>query len=219
MLQAIIFDMDGVLIDSEPIHYNADTEIFNHLGIVLSHEDRSIFVGMGAEGVYSWLKERYLLAQSLEELLDFDNQFRLDFFRSHELSAIPGIPRLLRALQTHGLPMAVASSSVRSHVDYILSALGLSGFFTITLAGDEVEHTKPDPGLFLKAAELLNVAPENCLVIEDSKNGIIAAKAAGMRCVAYANQSVQSIGDVNVSRIIHSFEELTPEILFSIMDS
>jgi HAD superfamily hydrolase (TIGR01509 family) len=216
MTEAIIFDMDGVLIDSEPIHYKADTELFRKMGIEVPDPDRDLFVGMGAEGVYSYLRDKFNLPQSISELLEFDQNFRLSFFRSHKLSAMPGIPEFLAAIKQSGIPMGLASSSVRLHVDYILSTLGLDHFFKVIVTGDEVERTKPDPELFLKASTLLGINPSACLVIEDSDNGIRAAHLAGMKCVAYRTNPDSVISAIKADWVISSFVDLTPAKLMDV---
>jgi HAD superfamily hydrolase (TIGR01509 family) len=208
MIQSIIFDMDGVLVDSEPLHYEADSEVFHELKISVSENDRDSFLGKGPEGVLAFLKEKYGLTQSLEELIRLDNQVRLKYFKDHPLTPIPGLRDFLDELKRKAIPMAVASSSVRPLVEYLLLNQDLQPYFDYVICGDDVPKTKPDPALFNLAASKLRMSPGNCLVIEDSPNGLLAAKAAGMKCAVYNRFNRKDIAALQADYFFSSFTDL-----------
>ncbi|MFN8207557.1 MAG: HAD family phosphatase [Bacteroidales bacterium] len=216
MIQAIIFDMDGVLVDSEPLHYEADSEVFRELGIQVSKEDRDTFLGKGPEGVLAFLKNKYRLTQSLEELINLDNQVRFRYFQNHTPPPMPGLRSLLDELHQEGIPMAVATSSVRLLVEYLLGNLGLSGYFQHIVCGDDVPKTKPDPALFLLAAAKLGMLPSSCLVIEDSPNGFLAARAAGMKCAIYNRFNKQDLASLKADYSFAGFTGLQAASLINL---
>ncbi|MCK4541248.1 MAG: HAD family phosphatase [Spirochaetales bacterium] len=187
-ISAIIFDMDGVLIDSEPHHFLVEKEYFRDLTIEPSEEEHHSFVGLPMEKMWAQLKERYSLEAPLEELIQEDLRRRLTYFRQAErLVPLPGIIDLLNHLQSKRLPLGIASSSPGELVSIILKKLALTDYFSIIISGDQVLKGKPAPDIFLKAAMGLGVPPEGNLVIEDSENGVRAAKSAGMGCFAIRN--------------------------------
>jgi HAD superfamily hydrolase (TIGR01509 family) len=216
MIKAVIFDMDGVLIDSEPLHYEADSEVFRKLKIQVSEEDRAGFLGKGPEGVLAFLKEKFNVQRSLEELISLDNMLRVAYFKNHSLPSMPGIPDLLVRVQNLGIPMAVASSSVRPLVEYLLEKQGLTGYFKCVVCGDDVPKTKPDPAIFNLAAAKLFTNPGNCLVVEDSPNGLLAAKAAGMKCAVYNRQNRADLNSLPADYFFSSFAGVQAETLISI---
>jgi HAD superfamily hydrolase (TIGR01509 family) len=185
-LSAIIFDMDGVLVDSEPVHMAAEFELHKKLGIKVPESMFYSFVGLSLYKMWETLKNEFSLAQSVEELIRIDDVFRIEYFsRLDSMPVITGIPELLEAVNGAGLPVALASSSPRKIIDYTLEKSGLKKYFPLTISGQEVEHGKPAPDIFLAAASLVARKPSDCLVIEDSRNGVLAAKAAGMSCLGF----------------------------------
>jgi beta-phosphoglucomutase-like phosphatase (HAD superfamily) len=218
MLQAVIFDMDGVLLDSEPLHMEADREIFNKLGFKVTEQEQELFLGMGAEGTYAWLKEHFGLDEPLENLLKMDTAIRMQYFIEGPLLVpTPGIIELLEELSRCKIPLALGSSTVAPIVNRVLDLLNLRPYFQHIVTGDQVIRTKPDPAIFLLCARLLGIDPVNCLVVEDSWNGITAAKDAGMKSVGYCangmNISVYSEADL----VIRHFKELNLEVLSRVM--
>jgi HAD superfamily hydrolase (TIGR01509 family) len=182
---AVIFDMDGVLVDSEPVHHEVESILFRELGIRLRPGERDGFTGMSGTKMWEYLKKAYGLAASVQELLDRDNRFRLSYFASlPRLTPIEGSRGLLEGL--HGrVRLALASSSSPEIIDVVVNQLAIRDFFDTVVSGQSVRRGKPDPDIFLRTASLLGVSPPSCVVIEDSANGVKAAAAAGMACVGF----------------------------------
>ncbi|EJL01753.1 HAD hydrolase, family IA, variant 3 [Pseudomonas fluorescens Q2-87] len=186
-IQGFIFDMDGVLIDSEPVYMEQERLSYARHGVVLNETELSRFVGTTQRHMWNAIKTEYGLADSLDGLMAEHHRLLMDALQSTPLPAMPGVTQLLTALKTAAMPCAVASSSPRELVELILRNAGLKHFFSEIVCGDEVEHSKPDPEIFLMAAKRLGVPPSSCAVIEDSAHGVAAAKAASMFCVGLLN--------------------------------
>ena len=185
-MRAVIFDMDGVLADSEPLICAAACAMFLERGVRVVPEDFLPFVGAGENRYIGGVAEKHGVTLDLAAAKARTYELYLRLV-PEGLSAFPGAVELVRACRRAGLACAVASSADRIKVDANLRKIGLepAGWQAVVTAED-VERRKPDPALFLKAAELLGVSPDACTVIEDAVNGVAAAKAAGMRCVAVA---------------------------------
>ena len=186
-VKAIIFDMDGVLIDSEPLYMEQERCSYARYGITLDHAELSRFVGTTQRYMWSAIKNDYGLTEPLDYLMAQHHQQLMKRLTTEPLLAVPGVLALLRHLNKAGIPCAVASSSPRELVDVILRKTQVLTFFSAVVCGDDVTRSKPDPEIFLLAAKRLDVAPESCIVIEDSHHGVAAAKAAAMRCIGFQN--------------------------------
>ncbi|PNQ85975.1 HAD family hydrolase [Paenibacillus polymyxa] len=187
-VKAVIFDMDGVLVDSEPIYFEVERSSFAHFGAPMTEEEHHTYVGVTLESMWRQVLDRHQLTHTLEEALAYHRKNVMQTITAHEgLVAINGLERWLDWLREKGIPVAVASSSPRSLIDLIMEKTGLGRYFDIRITGEEVSQGKPAPDIFLYAAELLDIAPAHCIVIEDSRNGVHAAKSAGMRCIGLHN--------------------------------
>ena len=205
----MIFDMDGVLIDSEPTHERIEKEMFHELGIELTAEEHRAFQGTSSVEMWQMIVARHSLVQSAAGFSDEHRRRFLGYLRAGEIPLIDGVLGLLGELRAKGHRLALASSSVRQVVAAVLETLALTDYFSVLTTGDEVEHSKPAPDIFLMTASRLGVSPGDCLVVEDSKNGVAAAKAAGMTCVWYsAADSAGPAGSV-ADRSVRSMEELS----------
>lgn len=183
MLQAIIFDMDGVLVDSEPFICEAAIRMFEERGFKVSPEDFIPFVGAG--------EDRYI--GGVAEAYDFPLHIARDKARTYEiygeivkgrLEPLAGVRSFVSRARERGLKLALASSADLVKIDINLREIGVPPeTFDVVVSGLDVVKKKPDPEIFLTAARKLNVQPVNCLVVEDAVNGVAAAKAAGMRCL------------------------------------
>lgn len=213
-MKAAIFDMDGVLIDSEPIYQVANDELFASLGISLEKDEYASFVGTNTEFMWTKLKNKYDLPQPLEYLIKISKKVRLEALENiYTLEPIDGVVRFLELLKAKGYRMAVASSSPKNQIELVTGKLNIKRFFDTLVSGDEVTHSKPAPDIFLKASEILDVKPEDCFVVEDSTNGAIAAKKGNMKCIGYANPCSFN-QDLRIADIvIKSFKELTSDSL------
>lgn len=186
-MEAVIFDVDGVLTDSEPLHLDAANRVLESFNARLSEEENQALLGLDEKTFWQKMIERFQLAEEPKALADRRVLEVLRLIREGILP-LPGVPEFITGLIMRGLLLATASSSPRVVVEAILEELGIERTFRSVICGDDVEEGKPAPHIFLKAAAALDVPPEECMVIEDSPNGILAARRAGMFVVAVENQ-------------------------------
>ncbi|MDF2985937.1 MAG: HAD-superfamily hydrolase, subfamily variant 3 [Eubacterium sp.] len=189
MIKAFIFDMDGVIIDSEPLHFQSDKLVMKEFGIDIPDSELMKFVGVTNPKMWADLIKSYNLGASIEKLLEIQNKYKRELFGQGTLQAISGIPELISDLKERNILLGLASSSSREFIEMILKNLNIYDYFDIVISGEEVKNSKPAPDIFLKAAEGLGVKPSECIVLEDSGHGVNAAKAAGMKCIAFKNPS------------------------------
>ena len=183
--QAVIFDMDGVLLDSEPLHYAAVRQILAEQGIQFPVEDYHRYLGTTLPSTWDDLTTRYPITMPFEQ---FEARYHADVLRQYQAGAplIKGIRDLLEELTDLKIPLAVASSSHREWVEAALTGALLRHFFpkqNQTTAGDEVSAGKPSPEIYLTAAAKLGLDPAQCLAVEDAPAGVQSARAAGMKVV------------------------------------
>ena len=184
--KAVIFDMDGVIVDSESRHERAYLEVVQELGYGDTHGLRfSDYIGRSDDTLWQDFIARHKPAQPFDELMDLKTQRLVDII-PRERPLFKGLPELVGKLASR-YRLALASGSERPVVDEVLRLDSLGRFFAAVVSGSEVENGKPAPDIFLRAAELLKVAPRECWVIEDSKPGIAAGIAAGMQVIAITN--------------------------------
>ena len=200
-IRAVIFDMDGVLTDSEPLINAAAVAMFRELGVTVQPEDFFPFVGMGEDRYIGGVAEKYDVALDLAAAKHRTYEIYLDLV-PHQLRAFPGVRELVAACREAGLHVAVASSGDDVKVNANLNTIGLPvAAWDAVVTGEEVTHKKPAPDIFLLAASKLGMRPAECVVVEDAVNGIQAAKAAGMRCVAVAQTfPAERLGEADLVR-------------------
>lgn len=186
--EAVIFDMDGLLVDSEPVWMIADRELLTARGLHVDETIHHSLTGLRMNDFWTHAAERYGIQEEPAVLIDEVVS------RMHELIPIhvtprPGAPELLAFLRERGVPCAVASSSPNAIINDVLASQRWDDYFSIRCSGDEVETGKPAPDIYLEAARRLGVNPTRCLALEDSPNGARAAVAAGMICYAVPDLS------------------------------
>jgi len=186
-LKAVIFDMDGVLIDSEPLHFEVDTTVLKSLNLELEPNYLEQFVGFTTPAMWTAIKSQFSIERSLEELISLQSKTKLAYLKKSAYGPIEGILDILEELEIYKIPIGIASSSPRIFIEAVIDKIGVSDYFSVWVSGEEVEKSKPEPDVFFKCAQVLGIEPENCLVIEDSRNGTIAAKKAGMKCIGFQN--------------------------------
>lgn len=189
MTEAVIFDMDGVIIDSERDHYVANKRLFAKLGISMDVLEYDRFVGLSSRLMWAEIKDRCNLDQSVEDLIKLGNQAIIDHFSDIELKMMPGFIDLLDYVNERSMLVAIASSSPMELIELVVDKLEIREYFNLLVSGDSVNKGKPYPDIYIRTAALLQVTPANCVVIEDSNNGAQAAKSANMTCIGYQNPS------------------------------
>lgn len=177
--QAVIFDMDGVLTDSEPRHLRALNRLLSEFGIELTPQHYTSLTGHSGIYTWRWLSEHFRIPATFDEWRDRYDPIIVSLL-SEPAETLPGVRELMAEVRRRNLRMGVASTSRTSWVAAALGSLGIRDRFDAIVTGDMVEHGKPAPDIYLLAAAQLDVPPESCLVIEDSAPGIESAKAAGM---------------------------------------
>ncbi|MCC2277945.1 HAD family phosphatase [Streptomyces sp. ET3-23] len=193
---AVIFDLDGTLVDSEPNYYAAGRRTLAHYGVQdFSWEEHCRFIGIGTLETLEALRREYRIEAPVAELLALQNRFYLERAATGT-EVFPEMRKFAERLHTAGIPLAVASGSSLRTIGTVLSATGLSVCFPVAVSAEEVPHGKPEPDVFLETARRLGVAPGECVVVEDAAPGAEAAHAAGMRCIAvpYAHGAPQDAG-------------------------
>ncbi|RYU83241.1 HAD family hydrolase [Hymenobacter persicinus] len=215
MIRTVIFDMDGVLVDTEPLHHDAFFRHFAELGIPMSDAEYATFLGSSTRNVYQLLKAQFDLPQDVEALINRKREhFAKSFDASADLDLLPGARELILDLHRAGVPLQLASSASKETIARVFTRFGLYPYFDNLVSGEDFPRSKPDPAIFLHAAQLAGIAPAECLVIEDSANGVTAAKAAGMYCIGYksehsegqdlhhADQVVSHLGQLSAAGIL-----------------
>ncbi len=199
MISAVVFDCDGVLVDSEPIADEVWVLVLEERGYTMTNEDASACLGTSEPTTYAYYAERANVLPYEEHMAAID-EIRVPVYEER-LEAFPDAFDTVRSLAAQGIPMAVASSSRRPDLDSKLALTDLARYFEAFVGGDEVEHGKPAPDVYLEAARRLGIPPSECIAIEDAEHGATAATAAGMRAVMVKRDGSISPNHATVSEI------------------
>jgi HAD superfamily hydrolase (TIGR01509 family) len=182
-LAAVIFDMDGVLVDSEPLHHQATQAALGARGAAFTARDNLVFLGATDEEMFRVLRVLFDLESGTAELVAAKRGRLLELLRA-DARPRPGVPEVPRALREAGLLLGLVSASARPVIDAVLAAVGLRDAFRVVVSGDEVARGKPAPDGYLMAVRRLGVEPGQALAVEDSRNGVLAAREAGLAVAA-----------------------------------
>jgi HAD superfamily hydrolase (TIGR01509 family) len=210
----VIFDLDGVLIDSEGLYYRAYSEVLKPYGVTVSraeYEEHWIALGNGPE----YIVEKHNLPISPDELRQLRSPVYLHLLET-EVTLIPYVKAALTRLAPH-FALTVATNTNREHLDYILHRFGLERFFPATVARQDYHGAKPHPDAFLTAAQKLGLTPAQCVVIEDTYKGVMAASNADMVCIAIPNEYTQHNDFSRANLVLPSLRELTLEVVHSLL--
>jgi len=222
MLRAVIFDFNGIIVDDEPIHFELFKKVLGEEAIVLTEEAYyARYLGFDDRGAFSFghrEHNRPLSQEKLAELIERKAVYYQEAIRNH-VAIFPGVKSLVAELAQY-LLLAVASGALRNEIETILTTAGLISYFKAIVSAEDVERGKPEPDIFLKALAALNaqnrngepIAAADCVVIEDSKEGIKGARRAGMKCLAVTNSySAELLDEANA--VVKTLEAVTLEFL------
>lgn len=209
MLQTVIFDMDGVIVDTEPVHKYAYYQHFKLLEIDVSAEMFATFTGNSTKNVFEKIKDHFGIEDDIDNLVQKKRSlFNAAFDTKEDLFLLEGVENLIKQFHQNGIQLILASSSSKVTISRVFNRFNLHHYFSHIVSGEDFQQSKPNPAIFLEAVRLSNSKKENCIVIEDSTNGIKAAHAAGIFCVGYrsVNSKKQDYSLANI--VIDNFEEL-----------
>ena len=211
--KAFIFDMDGVLIDSENLYKTIESRLFLDVGIMMDPLEHVSYQGSSNPVMWARIKEKHGLGQPLQELVDKTEKTVIKYFSSLPcIDPMPGVVELLLLLKEKKRKIALASSSTIDVICIILEKTGLGDFFDVIAESLEAGAGKPDPAIFLLAQRKLGIPKENCLIIEDSTNGIKAALAAGIYCIAFNGPGSEHQDQSEADWQISTFGEIMMKI-------
>ncbi|MFC1931150.1 HAD family hydrolase [Chloroflexota bacterium] len=215
-LEAVIWDMDGVIADTAPYHFKAWQMVFPKRGVGFTREDFKHHFGQRDDTIISDTFGGRISAGEIEEIaLEKEETFRREV--APNVKPFPGAIELIRSLKERGVKTAIASSAPMENIQLLLGNLGVIDFFQAIVSGREVTEGKPSPQAFLLAAKRLEVKPENCVVFEDAVAGVAAARRAGMKCLAVTNNhSRASLMEADL--IVDSLENVSIDNLVSLFD-
>ena len=214
MIQTVILDMDGVIIDSEPVYFDIDKQMFEELNIAVSFEEHCSYVGTSSQNMWTAIITKHGISEQPAELMRKEYSLYLEHLaNAKDLQPIDGVVELIHELYKNNFKLVLASSSQMASIDIVLNKFKLDELFIAKVSGSELAHSKPHPEIFLRSARLIKSDPSECIVIEDSKNGVTAAKAAGMKCIGFLNPNSGNQDLKNADLVIHSFGELNADIV------
>ena len=214
MFKSVIFDMDGVIIDSEPLHRKSYYLMFEELNIDVSEDLYSSFKGMATMPICEKICDFFSLNQSPQKLVDTKRKYFSGLFKKgYKLHLIKGVLELIKHYYENGITLVLASSASMENIEMIFKKFDLNQYFQAKISGADLKESKPNPEIFIRATELSRNSKEDCMVIEDATNGIRAAKSAGLFCVAYNGDDSKSQDYSKADLVINNFENIYIEKL------
>ena len=206
---AFIFDMDGVIIDSEPIHSRVKMDTFRHFGLPFAESELVRYMGRTSGEIFRDVIERAGRTDiTPEEPTEYKHQHYLEILKSGEIEPVSGTVELIRSLHEAGIPLGLATSSWSEVMNTVLEQFGIRQYFSSVLSGGDLPASKPDPAIYRITAQRLGARPEHCMVLEDTASGILAAKRAGMYCIAYRNPNSGNQDLSLADRVVEKIEDV-----------
>lgn len=208
-LKAVLFDMDGVIVDTEPLHRKSYFRMFEDVGIDVSESLYNSFTGQATLPICRTLCEQFELAEKAENLMALKRKhFKYLFENDNDLALLDGVHDLIKDYHNNDLTLVLASSASMVNINRIFERFDLNQYFKAKISGADLKASKPHPEIFLKAAQLAEKPKDNCMVIEDSTNGIAAAHAAGIYCVGFKSPHSTNQDYSKANKVISHFEEI-----------
>lgn len=212
MLKAVLFDMDGVVVNTEPLHHKAYYRMFDDVNIQVSDELYASFTGQSTLSICRQLCKHFNLPIGAETLVDIKrDHFKHLFDTDTSLALIDGVLDLIKDYHAHGLVLVLASSASMNNINSVFERFDLNQYFLSKISGADLRESKPHPEIFEVAAHASGCKPSQCMVIEDSTNGIIAAKEAGIFCVGYDSYHSHDQDYSRADLVVSNFEEIAFE--------
>lgn len=214
MISTIIFDMDGVIVDTEPVHKYAFFVHFKELNIEVSDDFFSTFTGQSTKNVYQILKDKFNLKEEINDLVLRKRAIFNDAFDTKpDLYLIEGVEDLIKDLYQNNIELILASSASYSTINKVFNRFNLNNFFKEKISGEDFPKSKPDPAIFLHAASLSSSEKENCMVIEDSTNGVQAAVSANIKVMGYVSENSKKQDLSKANFICENFADINAEYI------
>jgi len=208
--------MDGVIVDTEPIHHKAYYKMFNDFNIDISEKHYASFTGQSTLNICKKLCNQFSLSYKPQELVDRKRlHFKKLFFTDSSLKLIEGVLELIKNYHNNGLTLVLASSASMTTINTIFTRFELDKYFKAKLSGADLKASKPHPEIFIKATMATSFKKNECLVIEDSTNGIKAANAAGIFCIGYKSLHSKNQDYTLANKVISDFHEIYFEDIIS----
>ena len=216
-LKAVLFDMDGVIVDTEPLHRKAYYRMFEDFKIDVSDSLYDSFTGQATLPICRTLCETFELSQNAESLVAIKRKhFKYLFENDNDLALLEGVHDLIEDYHSNDMTLVLASSASMLNIERIFDRFDLNKYFKAKISGADLKASKPHPEIFLKAADLAQESKSNCMVIEDSTNGIAAAKAAGIYCVGFKSPHSVNQDYSRADKVIRDFKEIEYSNLLNI---
>ena len=219
MLKAVLFDMDGVIVDTEPLHHKAYKMMFDDVGIEVSDRMYRSFTGQSTRGICEFLCKHFNL--TLEPIVLEKGKrahFTKLFFEDPELQLLEGVEDLIKNYHANGLTLVVASSASMFTINNVMKRFKLDPYFKDKLSGADLKASKPHPEIFVNAAKAAGVSNSECFVIEDSTNGIIAAKDAHIFCIAYKSTNSKDQDYTRADMLVSDYNDIKFDKIQSIFE-
>lgn len=209
MIKTVLFDMDGVIVDTEPVHRFAYFEHFKELGIEVTEEMFTTYTGNSTRNVFQRIKEQFGINHDVESLIQRKRSIFNDAFDYKEdLTLLDGVEDLIKDFHANGIQMILASSASKVTIDRVFRRFNLHQYFSHIVSGEDFPKSKPDPAIFVHAAKLSGNTREECIVIEDSTNGVKAANAANIFCIGYRSFHSKLQNLETADMVISKFSEI-----------
>jgi len=210
MLKAILFDMDGVIVDTEPLHHKAYFGMFDELNIQVTEKQYQAFTGQSTINVCKELCNYFNLINKPEELVQIKRSIFKDLFvHDSSLQLLEGVLELIKDYHRNNLTLVLASSASMQTINSVFDRFDLNKYFKAKLSGADLKASKPHPEIFIKAALTAGFDKNQCIVIEDSTNGIKAAKSAGIYCIGYKSLHSKNQDYSKANKVISNFNEIS----------